>query len=190
MLNDESVVLLDPNGREIGTCGKAQVHAKETPLHLAFSCYVFHEESLLITQRSYSKKTFPGVWTNSVCGHPSPGEGLVSAVERRAYIELGIQLEYITLALPQFSYRASFQDIEENEKCPVFVARLAGDLIKPDPSEVAGWKWVNWATFVREVISHRRDVSPWCYQQVAQLSKLRLQSLNADARLLPPAASL
>ena len=67
----ELVVLLDEDGHAIGTTAKAGVHHSDTPLHLAFSCYLFNDRGeLLLTQRALSKPTWPGAWTNSVCGHP------------------------------------------------------------------------------------------------------------------------
>ena len=77
------------------------MHHASTPLHLAFSCYVLDESGrLLVTRRALSKATFPGVWTNTCCGHPAPGEAIEDAVVRRVGQELGITLHDLRLVLP------------------------------------------------------------------------------------------
>ena len=102
----ELVVLLDAAGAAIGTARKDTVHTADTPLHLAFSLYAFDaSDRLLLTQRAASKVAFPLLWTNSVCGHPAPGEPLESAVRRRARDEMGLELAELRLVLPQFRYR-------------------------------------------------------------------------------------
>jgi isopentenyl-diphosphate delta-isomerase len=186
---DELVVLLDQAGRAVGTAAKRTVHHAETPLHLAFSCYVFDEDgAVLVTRRALHKPTWPGTWTNSVCGHPAPGEPLPDAVRRRGRDELGIELVDVRLALPAFRYRAVMPDgVVENEMCPVYVARTT-DPVHPDPDEVDATDWVDWPAFRASVLDSSREVSPWCVEQVrllpAEPAALRAQ----PTRLLPPAA--
>jgi isopentenyl-diphosphate delta-isomerase len=97
---EEVVVLLDEDGRAVGTEPKATVHHTETPLHLAFSCYLFDRDGrLLLTQRALHKPTWPGAWTNSVCGHPAPGEPVEDAVRRRVRAEVGAVAEDVRLLL-------------------------------------------------------------------------------------------
>ena len=124
---------------------------------------------LLVTRRALRKRTFPGVWTNTVCGHPAPGEGLVGAATRRAQQELGLRLADARVVLPRFRYRAEMDGVVENEICPVLVAHAVGDDLLPDPSEVEDTRWEPWTAFAAEVLDGSRAVSPWCAEQVAQL---------------------
>lgn len=168
----EQVVLLSEEGRPTGVAPKHEVHHRDTPLHLAFSCYVFDGDgSLLLTRRALHKPTWPGVWTNSFCGHPAPGEDLVEAVLRRAFQELGVRLDEVQLVLPGFRYEAEMPDgVRENEMCPVFTA-VTRDEVAPAPEEVAAADWVQWRSFRDDVTAGIRDVSPWCRQQVMDLSR-------------------
>ncbi len=168
--DDELVVLLDAAHRPVGSMPKSAVHSADTPLHLAFSAYVFdHRSRFLVTRRALSKRTWAGVWTNSCCGHPGPGEALGDAVRRRLAAELCLQAETVELVLPDFAYRAtSTEGTVENEVCPVFVARVIGDPA-PAPAEVAEWRWVEWPDFRRLVTAAPWAVSPWAAAQVAQL---------------------
>src|SRR4051812_47935167 len=150
----ERVVLLDETGVAAGSAAKADVHHDATPLHLAFSCYVFDGRGdLLLTRRARSKATFPGVWTNTFCGHPAPGEPMDVAVRRRARQELGIDLDGLRLVLPGFRYRAEHAGVFENEMCPVFVARTAQAPREPDPGEVDEVRTVPWEPFRDDVLA-------------------------------------
>ena len=180
-------MLLDEDGRSIGSAPKASVHHRETPLHLGFSCYVFDSDGrFLLTRRAAHKKTWPGVWTNSFCGHPSPGEDIASAVRRRGQTELGLDIPELTLALPAFRYRAVMPDgTAENEMCPVFLSTVTAP-VRAEPDETDAVAWVDWATFRVQVLAGERDISPWCAAQVAQLPPTG-QDPGADWGALPPA---
>lgn len=187
----EHVVLLDELGRAVGSAPKHHVHHESTPLHLAFSCYVFDPAGrLLVTRRALSKKTFPGVWTNTACGHPAPSERLEDAVRRRVHQELGLDLLDLRLILPEFRYTAIMDGIRENEMCPVWVATTDGEVVL-DPTEVDAVRWQPWADFCHDVLDGSLDVSQWCRTQVAALDALGPTPTSwpvADRSRLPVAA--
>lgn len=166
----EQVVLVAPDGTAIGTASKGAVHGLDTPLHLAFSCYLFDGEGrLLVTRRALGKLTWPGVWTNSFCGHPAPGEELATAVRRRVVQELGIPLRDLELALPDFRYRAvDATGIVENEVCPVFTA-IIDDEPRPNPHEVVDWTWVHPDDLAESVARTPFAFSPWLALQLPLL---------------------
>jgi len=172
MSSVEQVVLLDESGRPTGVAAKHEVHHADTPLHLAFSCYVLDALGrLLVTRRALDKRTWPGVWTNTCCGHPAPDERVEDAVVRRTRQELGIELRDVRVVLPEFRYRAVMDDgTVENEICPVYAATCpAPEALQPDPDEVADHGWEDWETFRSDVLEGRRAVSPWCVEQVRAL---------------------
>ena len=185
----EQVVLLDEDGRAIGLHDKATVHHLDTPLHLAFSCYVRDADgAVLVTRRASHKPTWPGAWTNSVCGHPAPGEPLANAVRRRGAQELGLRLDDVRLVLPTFRYRAVMPDgVVENEMCPVFTA-VTSDVVRPDPDEVGDHVWIPWAEFRAGVLDGSREVSPWCVDQVRSMPE-DPWAPHTPVGSLPPAAT-
>ncbi len=183
----ELVVLLDEDGRAVGTADKADVHHADTPLHLAFSVYLFDPAGrVLVTRRALTKRTFPGVWTNSCCGHPGPGEDLTDAVRRRVRQELGAEVDELRLLLPAFRYRAEQDGVIENEMCPVFVGTTR-DVGDPDPAEVEATSWESWADFRAGVLDGTRPVSVWCREQVAALPEDALGAPEGRVEDLPPA---
>lgn len=166
----ELVVLVDDDGVPTGSVEKFEVHTTDTALHLAFSCHVYNEAGeVLVTRRALGKLTWPGVWTNSFCGHPAPGEPLEDALARRALLELGIRIERLEPLLPYFRYRAvDASGIVENEICPVFRA-VTTDAVAANPDEVAEWEWVDPASLRVAVSAAPYAFSPWIALQLAEL---------------------
>lgn len=164
-------MLLDEDGKPIGVADKATVHGPTTPLHLAFSCYGFDSGGrLLVTRRARDKRTFPGVLTNTCCGHPAPGEPIEDAVRRRLDDELGLAVTELRLVLPDFGYRASAGGIEENERCPVFVGTLLGEP-RPRPDEVDECEWWPWDRFLAAASDQGSELSPWARLQAPMLDE-------------------
>ncbi|MFP1850675.1 isopentenyl-diphosphate Delta-isomerase [Lonsdalea quercina] len=164
----EHVVLLDADRNPIGTMDKSVVHSDKTPLHLAFSSYLFSPAGqFLTTRRALCKKAWPGVWTNSVCGHPQLDEKMEAAVRRRCRYELGADVDRITLADDEFSYCVtSASGIMENEYCPVFTAVITSDL-SPRDDEVLDYRWVDLPDLIDAATKTPWAFSPWMVQQLA-----------------------
>jgi isopentenyl-diphosphate Delta-isomerase len=167
----EQVVLLDNDANPVGVADKAGVHTTDTALHLAFSCHVYNAlGQVLVTRRALSKLTWPGVWTNSFCGHPAPGEQMDAAIRRRAEFELGITIDSLEIVLPDFRYRAvDASGIVENEVCPVFRA-VTSDVVTPHPDEVAEFAWVAPESLHLAAAAAPYAFSPWLGWQLEQLA--------------------
>jgi len=176
----EFVVLVDENNNQIGTMPKSEVHGLETPLHRAFSAFVFNSKGqILLQQRSHLKKTWPLVWSNSCCGHPLPDESNLDAAKRRLIDELGLNVSQIEEVSP---YRYCFTrfGVMENEICPILVGFTDQEpLINPE--EVENTVWMDWEDFLKEIKNNQNGKwSEWCIEEAQILQQNhRFQELLA-----------
>lgn len=132
---DETLILVDERNRATGTAGKTKVH-RQALLHRAFSIFLLDARGrLLLQQRQRTKYHSAGLWANSCCGHPRPGERTIVAAHRRLHEELGIGSP---LTFGFFArYRAALDNgMHENEFVYVYFGPLEGTP-KPNPAEVA-----------------------------------------------------
>ncbi|MBB0920478.1 isopentenyl-diphosphate Delta-isomerase [Escherichia coli] len=172
-MQTEHVILLNAQGVPTGTLEKYAAHTADTLLHLAFSSWLFNAKGqLLVTRRALSKKAWPGVWTNSVCGHPQLGESNEEAVIRRCRYELGVEITPPESIYPDFRYRATDPNgIVENEVCPVFAARTTSALQIND-DEMMDYQWCDLADVLRGI-----DATPWAFSPW-----MVMQATNREAR--------
>jgi len=174
----ELVVLVDEENNEVGTMPKSEVHQKETPLHRAFSSFIFRtsDGKLLLQQRSSKKKTWPLMWSNSCCGHPAPGESNVDAAYRRLDAELGLKPLAIEEVSP-YRYCFSHLDVMENEICPIIVGFVDVEPVL-NPDEVEATRWVDWRAFIEETKRYPHRYSEWCVEETLILkTNTRLSEL-------------
>nr|WP_193116707.1 isopentenyl-diphosphate Delta-isomerase [Brachybacterium tyrofermentans] len=185
----DHVILMDEDRTPLGLAPRATVHTATTPLHLAFSCHVVREDGLvLLTRRALTKRTWPGVWTNSFCGHPRQGESFAEAVGRHALHELGLEVHGVREALPDFRYRAvDASGVVENEICPVFVADAAGDPT-PNPEEVMDLRWVAPGDIAALADLAPWALSPWMVSQVPDLRESLVPSAAQSSVPVPGSA--
>jgi isopentenyl-diphosphate delta-isomerase type 1 len=182
--DDDLVVLLDALGNPCGTASRTSVHRRQTPLHLAFSCYIRQASGeVLVTRRALTKAAWPGVWTNSCCGHPRPDEDVLASVARRVYEEIGLSLDMVEPLIPDYRYTAvDAAGIMENEVCPVYLGITVGGDVHPDPREVAEFRWCSWEALERVAASTPWLLSPWASEQISLLwngERRRVQDLGS-----------
>lgn len=168
---EELVVLVDEDDKELSTMPKALVHQAQTPLHRAFSFFLFNSKrELLLQQRSSKKKTWPLVWSNSCCGHPSPGEERGEAVKRRLKDELGLTGIEVKEIAP-YRYCFTKDGVMENEICPIFIGFSDQEPVI-NPEEVEAVRFVPWREFLEEIRNKPGTYSPWCEEEAEILSRI------------------
>lgn len=173
----EQLILVDAHDREVGVREKMQAHV-EGALHRAVSVFVFDaEKRLLLQKRARTKYHSGGLWSNTACGHPRPGETTAAAAHRRLREEMGFDCELRRVF--GFLYRAEFDNrLVEHEYDHVFVGRFGGDPA-PDASEVEAWRWLSMESLRLDLRERPHEYSYWLRDAV---SRREWQSLNAVMR--------
>lgn len=155
----EQVILVDEQDREIGTLEKMQAH-REGKLHRAFSVFIFDMAGrLLLQRRAEGKYHSPGLWTNTCCSHPRPGETVEEAASRRLQEEMGIHCELREVF--SFTYKAGVENgLTEHEFDHVFF----GDY-NEEPSinkeEVSEWKYESLTDTASDLEAHPEQYTVW-----------------------------
>ncbi len=155
----EQLILVDAEDRELGVGDKLQAHLMGT-LHRAFSIFVFDSQGrLLIQKRALTKYHSGGLWSNTACGHPRPGESTISAAHRRLREEMGFDCD-LGFAFG-FLYRAELNNrLIEHEYDHVFVGSFDGEPA-PELSEVQAWRWIPMTDLRTELREHPEKYSYW-----------------------------
>lgn len=164
----EYVVLVDDHDTPTGTAEKLAAHEKNL-LHRAFSVFIFRElagqpPELLLQQRALHKYHSPGLWTNTCCSHPRPGEEIVAAGERRLREELGVMATLKNVGW--FHYNVHFDNgLSENEIDHVLVGTVAPAIgIMPNADEVNAYRWITLDNLQREIDATPERFTPWLQQ--------------------------
>ncbi|WP_200262402.1 isopentenyl-diphosphate Delta-isomerase [Streptomyces sp. HSG2] len=135
--------LVDEDGTTIGTAEKLDAHRAPGRLHRAFSVFLFDEQGrLLLQQRALGKYHSPGVWSNTCCGHPYPGEAPFAAAARRTHEELGVSPSLMAEAgTVRYNHPDPASGLVEQEYNHLFVG-LVQATPRPDSEEVASTAFV------------------------------------------------
>ncbi|WP_156722070.1 isopentenyl-diphosphate Delta-isomerase [Streptomyces apocyni] len=149
--------LVDEDGNTIGTAEKLSAHQPPGQLHRAFSVFLFDERGrLLIQRRALGKYHSPGVWSNTCCGHPYPGEAPFAAAARRTYEELGVSPSLLAEAgTVRYNHPDPESGLVEQEFNHLFVGMVQSPL-RPDPDEVGETAFVT-----ADELAVRHDKGPF-----------------------------
>ncbi|MFP3986742.1 isopentenyl-diphosphate Delta-isomerase [Streptomyces sp. E11-3] len=149
--------LVDEDGNTIGTAEKISAHQAPGQLHRAFSVFLFDERGrLLIQRRALGKYHSPGVWSNTCCGHPYPGEAPFAAAARRTYEELGVSPSLLAEAgTVRYNHPDPDSGLVEQEFNHLFVGMVQSPL-RPDPEEIGETAFVT-----SDELAVRHDKGPF-----------------------------
>jgi isopentenyl-diphosphate delta-isomerase len=158
--DDDVVVLVDSGDVVLGVAPKIDVH-REGRLHRAVSVVLFDDAGrLLLQRRAAGKYHSGGLWSNTCCGHPRPGESVNAAAQRRLSGELGIEDCRLTRVSDFVYYAEVGGGLVEHELDHVLVGRWTGTTV-PTPAEVSAIRWVDRETLLTELAELPRQFTPW-----------------------------
>jgi isopentenyl-diphosphate delta-isomerase len=164
----EQVIHVDNKDNQIGVGEKLETH-QQGKLHRAFSIFILNANGeMLIQQRAQCKYHCPGLWANTCCGHPRPGETVAQAAHRRLQEEFGFDAPFEEKL--SYVYKVAFDNgLTEHEFLHVFVGTADGVKPVPNPEEIDGWKWVAVADVKRDIVQRPEQYAYWFKLSVEKL---------------------
>lgn len=155
----EFVILVDKKDSPTGIMEKMEVHRKGL-LHRAFSIFIFNlKGELLLQRRALEKYHSPGLWTNTCCSHPRPGEDIEEAAHRRLKEEMGFDCQLNKSF--SFIYRTDFENgLTEHEYDHVFRGTYDGE-IELNPEEVCDYKFMDLPSIKLDLSRNGKAYSSW-----------------------------
>jgi isopentenyl-diphosphate Delta-isomerase len=156
---DEQVILVDADDQAIGVAAKLAAH-REGRLHRAISVQLRDANGqLLLQKRHVGKYHSGGLWTNTCCSHPRPGEESAGAAQRRRLEEMGIACPLSRLFTTR--YRAVLDNgMTEHEVVHCFGGLYGGE-VRPDPREAEDYIWMGLDELRRDVSRTPTRYSAW-----------------------------
>lgn len=155
------VVLVDDKDKVVGYKEKFEAHKLPVPLHRAISVVIYSKDKkkMLLHKRAKKKITWSSFWTNPCCTHPLRGASYKAAAERRLKEEMGFSIP-LKQAF-KFIYKAKYDEIwGEHELDTVFIGNYKGE-IKPNPEEVADYRWMEIGKLVSDIKKNSDKYTPW-----------------------------
>jgi len=176
-MTEQRVILVNESDEAIGEMEKLEAHRKGV-LHRAFSVFIFNSRGeLLLQRRALNKYHSAGLWTNTCCSHPAPGEDEKEAAQRRLREEMGFTATLEKLF--SFTYRADFSNgLTEHELDHVFIGAYEGP-VQPDPSEVMEYTYHSLPDIAAMLGSDTNAFTVW-FRIAFPLVQVQISKLPAD----------
>ncbi len=172
MSSREYVILVDEADNELGVEEKMKAH-EEGRLHRAFSIVIINSrKQLLLQQRARTKYHCGGLWTNTCCSHPRPGEALEEAIHRRLKEEMGIDCQLKKVL--KFKYKTEFSNgLTEHEIDHVYTGRYDKNPII-NKTEAEAFKWISIQDLKKDITLNPQKYTPWFIIMLKHLDKKRI----------------
>lgn len=172
----EQVILVNEHDDEVGVMEKMEAHEKAL-LHRAFSVFIFNQQQqLLLQQRAHSKYHSGGLWTNTCCSHPRPGESVEQAAIRRLKEEMGFETS-LSKAFT-FTYMAPFSNgLTEYEFDHVFTGVYEGS-IEINDNEVESYAYYSFDEVATMLEKDPQSFTAWFHIAFPKVRDWHLKQQN------------
>lgn len=165
---EEEVILVDKHDVEQGTMKKMEAHKNGGTLHRAFSVFVFNTKGeLLLQRRALHKYHSGGLWTNTCCSHPRPGETVREAGHRRLEEEMGMQCKLVELF--SFEYKAELDGGMTEWELDHVLLGLSDKEPSINEEEVAEFKYMPLDDIDEDLNKNPQNYTEWfkiCFERV------------------------
>lgn len=153
------VILVDETDKPQGVMPKLQAH-EVGALHRAFSIFLFNSRGeMLLQKRADHKYHSPGLWTNTCCSHPSPGQDTLEAAHLRLGMEMGMQAELNYLLA--FRYKSEVEGrLTEHEIDHIFIG-VSDDEPVINLEEVSAFKYMSLDEIADDLGSFPEKYTAW-----------------------------
>jgi len=158
-MRENEVILVDKNDQPIGTMEKMEAHEKAA-LHRAISVFIINSKGeWLLQQRTNDKYHSKGLWTNTCCSHPYPGESSHEAANRRLMEEMGLKTPLKEIF--SFMYIQKLENnLTEHEYDHVFTG-VSDHEPQPHPEEVMNYKYASYNQISQDLERHPENYTAW-----------------------------
>jgi isopentenyl-diphosphate delta-isomerase len=157
---EQMVVLVDEKDRELDREEKLKAHQNGGKLHRAISVLVFNSKGgVMLQRRALTKYHAAGLWANTTCSHPMPGESVIATGHRRLKEEMGFDCDMREAFT--FIYKADVgSGLTEYEYDHVLFGNYDGEP-RINTSEVMDWKWMSLKEIKEEMEIIPEKYAPW-----------------------------